>query len=1073
MSLEFETVSIAFTQGLDTRTQRKLVVAGKWDDLLNFSLSKDNTPKLRDGHAALVATANGNGLATYNKELLTLSGGYVYSVSTAEASVKKMQGTRGYVGVKKTELRRGPYVQDTPDCACGNGLLCYVWVECDAVSAPVSVNVKLVDEATGAEVIANTAMQLGMDSPRVVFSGGVFFIFYADVAGILYCRIINTLSGAPTLGAQTTLINSANYKYRWFDSIPWMAGSPEAQIVYGWFDGVTSVRTATVNVVAGAPALNLGPTNVFSQVDVPLGSLQAVTACAFSTNTAAAIFAVSSGAGPLCGLAGAVVDATLAIATAAAQLNPNVSATNADCHVTACIDNNGLTGVRVFWDHISEWDVAGNLRLWTVQVTAALAVGATTSMVSASFGVGLNARGPQGPFIAGKCFNASGAIFCPVFVASNYPNIASASSNPRNANTQNTYFLLEAKGGELNVVAKALYGSYGMAAPSGAPQVRTPCSTVLTSSGVYTQVVTERTSLALVLGINRSPTGLVRLDLTPNATLPAIRTQLGESTYFAGGSLSTYDGAQVTEHGFPLYPEGVAVTVNGAATGSMTAGVHQVVFIYEWIDNAGQRHQSAPSLPTTVTVVATGSLTCQVPTLLLSNKGGPPSGNASDINVVAYMTQAGGLVFYRVALNNGTYAPVFNSVAAVFVTLTIDDSDATIGANEILYTQPNQSPTALANIAPPPCNVLCVAQNRLFFDIADQPCQFGFSQEYVNNVGLQFSPDLVASIPSDSGGITGICEMDEKIIIFSTGRIFVMYGTGPNSSGGFSNYSKPQDIQADVGCSEPRSILTGFPGGIIFKSKKGFYVLQRDLSVKYIGEGVALFDSNPVTAAVLLADRQEIRFVVSGSNSTSGGTFSGYTLVYSYLVDQWSYYCKTNTTRYLPVDAMWWPAAGGGAGRYVTISLSDGLNQDTPGVYIDQPGVQAAAGISTRARTGWIHISKLEGFQRIRWLYLTATADVAPTSILTIYVAFDDDYSQTGSGAYPVFVFNSSVFSTWISGPIDLRHKLRRQKCKSIAFTFSEFSFPDGTRSTGIQGLALEVGVKKGVKRLPAAQSVG
>ena len=38
------------------------------------------------------------------------------------------------------------------------------------------------------------------------------------------------------------------------------------------------------------------------------------------------------------------------------------------------------------------------------------------------------------------------------------------------------------------------------------------------------------------------------------------------------------------------------------------------------LDNAGQRHQSAPSLPTTVTVVGTGSLTCEVPSMLLSQK---------------------------------------------------------------------------------------------------------------------------------------------------------------------------------------------------------------------------------------------------------------------------------------------------------------------------------------------------------------------------------------------------------------------------------------------------------------------
>lgn len=1080
MALQFETVAIAFTQGLDTRNQRKLVVPGKWDDLLNFTLSEDNTPRLRDGHQELVATANGNGLATYNEELLTLSGGYVYSVSTAAENRNLVTGRRGYVDVSKSEVARGVGNYDTPDCATGGGFTCYVWTDKNSATASLGVSVILVDEATGTQVIQATRMRTtaGVKNPRVVYSGSTFFIFYRDAGGGvegLYCRLIN-IATPTTLGAETNIVLSANFANKNIDATPWIGGGDEAQVVYGWSDGVTSVRTLTVDSIAGVPTLNLGPTNVFTEVALPVATLTGLAVCGFSGNGSAGIFATSTGAAALAGLAGATVDDLLTVVTTT-QIDNAVAATTSAVHITACVNDDGATQkLQVFWDRPSEWAINGLNPLKTVRVDAGLTGAAVTLLNSATFAVAANAAaGPKGPFIAGKAFRNGTTVFLPVYVGSTYWNIFAASSNPRNSNTQNTFFLLELlQDGVLpqqfNVVAKAMSGSYGLLATAGnPPETCTPCSVFSPSSGVFVLLATEKTTIELSAGGNDiSRVGLVRLVLTPKTATPPCRVQLGETTLFAGGSLSAYDGAQVVEQGFPLYPEGPGVVANGGGTGVLTAGVHQIVFVYEWIDNAGQRHQSAPSLPTTKTAAANDSFTCAVPTLLMSGKGGSPS-VATGVQIVAYMTIAGGLVFYRVITSLAN-----NSLAATTVAIAVSESDAILAGNEILYTQPNQSPTTLANIAPPPCNSICVAQNRLFFDIADQPFQFGYSQEYINNVGLQFSPDLVARVPADSGGIVALAVMDEKIIIFGANKIYVMLGSGPTPSGGFNNYSQPQDIQSDVGCSEARSVLSGTPGGIIFKSKKGFMLLQRDLSVKYIGEGVARFDSNIVTAATLLADEYEARFVVSGSNATSMGTFSGFTLVYSYLLDQWSYFCKTAGLAYEPVDAMWWGAAGGGEGRYVTISLANGLNQDTPGVYIDRPGLQATVGITTGAQTAWLHLSKLEGFQRIRKIYLTGTAIdfTVPASTLTIHVMFDDDYQLLGANNYSFAINMATVFPGSGTKAIDLRHKLRHQKCKSVAFKFVETT-AGGIRTIGIQALALEVGVKKGVNRLPAGQSVG
>ena len=257
-----------------------------------------------------------------------------------------------------------------------------------------------------------------------------------------------------------------------------------------------------------------------------------------------------------------------------------------------------------------------------------------------------------------------------------------------------------------------------------------------------------------------------------------------------------------------------------------------------------------------------------------------------------------------------------------------------------------------------------------------------------------------------------------------------------------------------------------YPGGIIFKSDKGWYVLGRDLSTRYIGEGVSRWDEYDVSAAVMMEDRQEIRFTSSNS--------SGPTLVYSYLSDAWSVFYLGNLLHPGSVSAaVWWPATGRFVHLQPSTGVFPGLMQDTPGVYVDGAGLGGQAGFFVYARTGWLHVGSLEGFQRVRKMYMTATAAAAPTTPLVISVDFDDMYDLDADGAYSMTVDLATITFDNIAA-IDLRHKLSRMKCKSVAFSFLEGSADELlVPLTGMQAMSLEVGIKTGVNRLPATQSVG
>ncbi len=1060
--LDFQTVDVRFDKGLDTKTEKKLVIPGKWNQLNNCSLCDDGTPRRRDGITGLVPAATGNGLATYNDELLVVNGPTVSTLSTGGVDqVKAVSGEYGFVGVDKLEISHSSGFQASMDCATGGGYTCYVWAERSDATTQVSLNVSVLDETTGARLQHSAVMILSATAicPRVVAGIDAFFIFYIDLAGgptELYCRVIR-YSTPTTLGAQTVLVSSVNLTVVNFDAS--IALSQIAAVAYVWADGVTSVRSIRVTQTAGVPSVSAGPLNLITEAQLPNANVCGLSIIEYSTFLIG-VFTWGFGATTMAGIAGVTINAsTWAIASGPTQLGATGPAVNTACHIAACRFG---ADFRVFTDNQSSIAVS-SLNALRMAVTSSVLTGTSVYTIasSAGFATGLSPMGVTGPWIAGKPFTTATSIFLPVCTIDR--GLIFATGNPITFNAQSTAFLFDVTSGVGVVVAKALAGTYGPAAGgSYAVTVATPCSSPQVLGGGFALVCTEKTLLVFVNGFNLSPTGVVRLTWTPNTTRAPIRAQLGESTYLAGGSTTSYDGTGVVEHGFPIFPDGIYAVV--AVGGTMTPGVHQVVVVAEWIDDAGQRHQSAPSRAISFTTTAPNAqFTLQVPSLRMSQKTG--------VMLVPYMTAAAGLTFNRAVAPTGTGQGTLNDPAQAFTTTaTVDLPDADYASNELLYTQPNQAGTTLPNIAPNPSNALAVIQNRLFYDRADQPGQFGYSQQYVNNVGLQTNDQFGGAVDVNGGAIIGFSSLDEKVIIFCERKPYVVYGTGPNAAGGFSNYSDPQELPSDIGCSDVRSILK-IPNGIIFKSEKGWYLLGRDLATRYIGDGVAAYDGFEVLSAVMMGDRQECRFSV-----TDGETYLQ--LIYAYLDDQWSTSnYRIDSGQLQPradplnvLDAVYWPTGG----YYSTLALAYGLNRDTPGTFLDQPGGAAVAWpIITTGRTAWLRLAIINGFQRVRRLFLTGTASSQrPESILTCAVDFDDSYGLTAPGSYQfTFDYLTQFAAAPVNTSVDIRHHLQRQKCKSVAFTFTDTPTVTTPQGVVFQALSLELGLKRGVRKLPASQS--
>lgn len=1098
MALDFQLVDVKFTEGLDTRSNKKLVVPGKWNLLENCTQSTTGTLVKRDGVAPAVTSATGNGLATFNSELLVINGSRVSTIAsptgspaTVPMSATLAGGQLGFVGVTKAQVRGASGYQEGMDCSYGAGFTAYVWSDFTAAGAFNGVFLTAVDETSGAHVLAPIQLNANGTSARVVFSVNAFFCFYR-VGTTLRCRVVTVTAGVPTLNAEVTLINSVNFAASNFDACEFMDSSTVGSVAvsYVWGDGVTSVRAIRVTQAAGVPSIATGPVNLLTQAEMGFATISGIGVCWMNSSNAGSYATFVFGTvGALAGTAVKILGNTFASAAAAILVDATVPAVAAFCHVCA-VGETGFDVALCFTDQQSSIGAAAAvqpLRRSEISLAAGVVtVLSTGTLINSIVGAGGAAviAPPQGPFICGKPISldgwdptglgaaAAGKVFLPVCVMEFY-----AAAITSTLNLQNSFFLIDGQTGV--VVSKALYGTYGIPARFAvAPTVYTPSSISemgfdgdvfgLARSARFGLACTERGSLSFENGINITQTGLVRLAFEPMSVQAPIRTQLGPATYFAGGSLSMYDAQGVTEVGFPLFPEGIAAVVS--AGGAMTVGVHQVVAVYEWVDGQGQRHQSAPSLPVSFTITG-GNQTCTVttPTLMLSQKAG--------ISIVLYMTQNAGLTFNRVT---PLATPVLNTTAAASVSEAVIIADTAFAGNELLYTQPLQAGTALPSDAPGPCSSLAVHGNRLFVDLADRQGAVRYSQPLVSGIGIQWNGSLGFTTPVDGGRLVGFADMDEKLVIFCERKLYFINGTGPTASGAFNNYSDPIEILSDVGCSEPRSILK-MPMGVIFKTLKGWYLLGRDLVVRYIGDGVAAYDAFTVMSSCFLEDRQEARFTTAFSfHLGQGATELGKTLVYSYVENQWS----TSTVRVLPVvgsprtlvmyDAIWWPPMR----LFMSVSLVDGLNRDTPGVTDDNLPSSVTTPVVMSARTSFLKVGTLEGFQRVRWLYVTATIPGGLTAAtgVSITVDYDDIYSAVtppgATGAYTAT--GTQVLATYGTGEtIDFRHKLRRQKCKSVAFTFGNLdSFAGLTGISGFEALALEVGIKKGTNKLAATQTV-
>lgn len=499
--------------------------------------------------------------------------------------------------------------------------------------------------------------------------------------------------------------------------------------------------------------------------------------------------------------------------------------------------------------------------------------------------------------------------------------------------------------------------------------------------------------------------------------------EIGNNLLISGGCPYIYDGSSVVEAGFHLYPENLSNNTPVSASPAPGAGDYLYKCVYEWYDTKGQVHRSAPSAPLGPITLAGGEqVTIICPTLRITERD---RANNSDISVVFYRTKASGSVYYRLS---SVTDPTTNNRKANSVSIVDQYTDADISSNEILYTQGG----VLENINIGPANVVGEYKNRAVFVSLEDQAEVRYSKEQVTGEALQFNPLLGFRIDDANKAVSAIAELDQYMVLFTSTDIYIQAGQGPTDSGALNDFQTPQRVASDVGCPYPQSVVT-MPMGVMFKSKKGFYLLDRALNTTYIGAPVEDYNTLSVTGAVLIRDENTVRFTHS----------DGSCLVYDYIVGQWSIY-----TGYSSIACCLWQDS------FCYVDSTGEVFKESSATYL----VDSAA-ILGKIKTGWIKLAGLKGFQRLYSILFTGKYYSAHGLTVKLYY----DYSTTATDEYTYTA----------SSDFDFEVRPTQQKCEAIQIEIIEInSVPTDGASFDLSGITLVTGIKPNAFRIKPTKRV-
>ena len=335
-------------------------------------------------------------------------------------------------------------------------------------------------------------------------------------------------------------------------------------------------------------------------------------------------------------------------------------------------------------------------------------------------------------------------------------------------------------------------------------------------------------------------------------------------------------------------------------------------------------------------------------------------------------------------------------------------------------------------------------------------------------VSPEFSAALTQRVPTEAGELVALGAIDDLVLFFSSSSIFGLdtADTGPDSTGA-GDWPPLRRFSREVGCVNAASVITT-DVGCFFAAASGIYLVQPTGQLVRVGTDLGeTLDPTTITSAHVVPERQEVVFATASS-----------LFVYDYEHQQWAAVGWTAADR---------PTASGAVLRSSVPYGGETVVVASSGAAWQEDGA-SQEGVIYQVRTGWIHMSGLQGAQRIRRFGLLGRIlfDPTPTPPFesppeygTLAIRVYYDYSESAGGGFvpPTYDDYSIDLADVVTNldPMRLRMRLAHQKCESVSFRVT-VGPPSGQGQVffprpELAGIALEVGGKR--RLFPWAHALG
>jgi hypothetical protein len=1086
VALQKQPISINFALGVDTKSDPFQLPAGNFITLVNSQFGVTGRLTKRNGYDNITDLPNSDQtILTSLKDNLIATGSDLYTYSP-DTQAWYNRGSIQPVQLEAVSLVRNSASQVSPYIVVNtNGLACLTY------TASSTAYYMVVDTVTGQEIVPQTALPSTATNPKAFILGQYFIItFVATVLATPTLQFIALHLNSPTTASSAMTISAdVNSLTAGYDAvatsnrlfIAWGASANSVKIVYV----NRSLGLATEAVLAGITADNLSIANDSDNSRIYVSYWETSGNTGFS-----------------------------------ASFNYNLQPLMTATQIINSIEIRELSSIvvdgdlKVYYETINTYtygtaltDYVSKLVVTPPLTTGAGSVG-SASVVLRSVGLAST------PFIA-----TDGTIY--MMVAYGEPSQSSSLDD----SNQPTYFLIDDSG---TIYGKLAYSNGGGYANSNV----LPAIQFVNDTYYFPyEIVDFLTSVNKNTGVSSS-TPVNAIFTQTGINLAKFQLNIGNqyaseiagALHLTGGQLWEFDGVKPVEHGFHLWPE----NIGGAGTsnsGSSIAQIYYYVFTYEWTDNQGNIHRSAPSIPFKLEILTppanfTANTTSGNHTLtnvssftglqvgqILSGTGITAgsyivsmntgastiimSANASATNTGVTITPTRvsstdlyvptlrvtnksstnpvRIVGYRWSTAQQIYyqftsvtAPVLNNTAVDYVTISDGRSDAQILGNPILYTVGG----VLENIGAPACTDSTLFDNRVWLIDAEDQNLLWYSKQVIQNVPVEFSDLLTKYIAPTTGaqGSTG----PMRCIAPMDDKIIIFKDNALYYISG----TGPNNLGTDNGYSEP-IYVTGVVGssnpnsivltpmGLMFQSNKGIWLLARDLSTKYIGAAVEAYNQYDVLSAEVIPNTNQVRFVLENS----------VTLMYDYYYDQWGVHTNIGA-----ISAVVYQ------GLHTYLNQNGKVFQQSLTSYKD-----GSTPVLMSLTTAWINIAGVQGFERFYFANLLGTY----YSPFKLQVQFAYDYNSSPQQSVIVTQDNSSPNwggeALWGSGGpwggsedgnvFTARIFPEKQKCQSFQVTIQEIYDPsfglEAGQGLSLSGLLLTAGMKKGFRTQSARRSFG